>query len=218
MANVALIAGATGLVGISLLDLLLNSDRYSKVISLQRGKATLNHPKLLTIQTDFTNLDGIIVPTITDVFCCLGTTIKKAGSKEQFKKVDYVFPLALAQCAAKAGAAHFLVVTAMGANASSFFFYNNVKGELEEQLATIKDIKTISVVRPSLLLGKRTEKRTGESIGIIIAEGLNTVFKTGLGIPAKDVAKAMYVLAKDPKHTGIAYYSSSQLKEIAATA
>lgn len=218
MPHVALIAGATGLVGSSLLDLLLNSDRYSKVISLQRGKATLNHPKLITIQTDFTNLDGIVLPDITDVFCCLGTTIKKAGSKEQFKKVDYVFPLALAQRVAKANAKHFLIVTAMGADASSFFFYNKVKGELEEQLATIKNISTISVLRPSLLLGKRAEKRAGESIGIIIAEGLNTLFKAGVGTAANDVAKAMYVLAKDLKHKGITYYASSQIKELAATA
>jgi len=218
MPHVALIAGATGLVGSSLLDLLLNSDRYSKVISLQRGKATISHPKLITIQTDFTNLDGILVPTLTDVFCCLGTTIKKAGSKEQFKKVDYAFPLALAQCAAKANAAHFLVVTSMGANASSFFFYNKVKGELEEQLATIKNIPSISVLRPSLLLGKRAEKRAGESVGIIIAEGLNTVFKAGIGTPASDVAKAMYVLANDPTQKGITYYASSQIKELAASA
>jgi uncharacterized protein YbjT (DUF2867 family) len=218
MSNVALIAGATGLVGSSLLDELLNSDRYSKVISLQRGQATVSHPKLVIIQTDFTNLDELILPAITDVFCCLGTTIKKAGSKEQFKKVDYAFPLALAQCAAKANATHFLIVTAMGANASSFFFYNKVKGELEEQLAAFKGIPGISVLRPSLLLGKRIEKRAGESIGIILAEGLNSIFKTGLGIQAKDVSKAMYVLAKNPKHTGIAYYASSQLKEIAASA
>ena len=218
MSNVALIAGATGLVGSSLLDQLLNGDRYVKVISLQRSQATINHPRLVTIQTDFTNLDEMILPAVTDVFCCLGTTIKKAGSKEQFKKVDYSFPLALAHCAAKANAAHFLIVTAMGANASSFFFYNKVKGELEEQLAAIKNIPAISVLRPSLLIGKRSEKRTGESIGIILAEGINTIFKTDLGIQAKDVAKAMYVLAKDPKHTGIAYYSSSQLKEIAASA
>ena len=131
MSDVALIAGATGLVGSSLLDLLLNEDRYSKVISLQRSQGTMNHPKLVIIQTDFTNLDAIVLPDVTDVFCCLGTTIKKAGSKEQFKKVDYVFPLALAQRAAKANARHFLVITSMGADASSIFFYNKVKGELE---------------------------------------------------------------------------------------
>lgn len=216
MSNVALIAGGTGLVGNLLLDQLLNSDRYSTVISLQRGQAVISHSKLVTIQTDFTNLDKLILPDVTDVFCCLGTTIKKAGSKEQFKKVDYSFPLALANAAAKAHATHFLIVTAMGANASSFFFYNKVKGEVEQQLAAFKGIPTISVLRPSLLLGKRAEARAGESIGIILAEGVNSIFKAGLGIQAKDVAKAMYVLAKDPKHTGIAYYSSSQLKEIAA--
>ena len=218
MSNVALIAGATGLVGSSLLDLLLNDDRYSKVISLQRSQATLIHPKLVTIQTDFTDLEGIALPTITDVFCCLGTTIKNAGSKEQFRKVDYSFPLALARCATKVNAANFLVITSMGANASSNFFYNKVKGELEEQLVAIKDIPTISVLRPSLLLGKRTEKRIGESVGIAMIEVINKIFKTDIGIQSKDVSKAMYILAKHSKQKGITFYSSTQIKEIAASA
>jgi len=218
MSNVALIAGATGLVGGSLLELLLKDNHYEKVISLQRGQATLIHPKLVTIQTDFTNLDELILPNVTDVFCCLGTTIKKAGSKEQFKKVDYSFPLALAECGGKAHAKHFLIITAMGANASSYFFYNKVKGELEETLAAFKGISTISIFRPSLLLGKRIEKRAGESIGIILAEGVNKIFKTDIGIQAKDVSKAMYSIAKYPKQTGTTYYASTQIKEIAASA
>lgn len=219
MSNVALIAGATGLVGSSLLDLLLNDNRYSTVISLQRNHAALSHPKLVVIQTDFTNLDEITLPEITDVFCCLGTTIKKAGSKEQFKKVDYTFPLVLAQRAARANAAHLLVVTAMGANASSFFFYNKVKGELEEQLATFKDIPIISVLRPSLLLGDRVEKRIGESIGIVLVQGINKVLKTDIGIQSKDVSKAMHQLAKEAVHkSGMSFYSSSQIKEIASKA
>ena len=113
MSNVALIAGATGLVGGSLLELLLQNDHYEKVISLQHSQAILIHPKLVTIETDFTDLEAISLPTVTDVFCCLGTTIKKAGSKEQFRKVDYSFPLALAQRVAKANTIHFLVISAM---------------------------------------------------------------------------------------------------------
>jgi uncharacterized protein YbjT (DUF2867 family) len=218
MSDVALIAGATGLVGSSLLDLLLKSDRYSKVISLQRGHAKVTNPKLVTIQTDFTNLDSIILPDVTEVFCCLGTTIKKAGSKEQFRKVDYEFPLALAKLGAKAHAKHFLIVTAMGANASSFFFYNKVKGEVEQQLSVLTGIPAVSVLRPSLLLGKRAEKRTGESIGIVLAEGINNLFKTSIGIQAADVAKAMYALAKKSKQKGITYYASNRIKEIAASA
>ena len=218
MSNVALIAGATGLVGGSLLELLLQDDHYEKVISLQRGQAILIHPKLVTIETDFTDLEEILLPIVTNVFCCLGTTIKNAGSKEQFRKVDYIFPLALARCAAKANAANFLIITSMGANASSNFFYNKVKGELEDQLALIKDIPTISVLRPSLLLGKRVEKRIGESVGIALIEGINKVFKTDIGIQSKVVSKAMYILAKHAKQKGITFYSSTQIKEIAASA
>lgn len=214
MSNVALIAGATGLVGNDLLELLLKSNYYTQVISLQRAQSTLSHPKLLTIQTDFSNLEELNIPTVSDVFCCLGTTIKKAGSKEQFSNVDLEFPLALAHTAEKAGARHFLIITAMGADEKSLFFYNQVKGKVENAISALRALPRVSILRPSLLMGHRKEKRFGEGIGTAFAKLLNPLMIGSLqkyqGIEAADVAKAMYVLAVHTQETGVHIYSSDQ--------
>jgi len=221
MSKVALIAGTTGLVGESLLALLLEYNYYSKVISLQRGQAFFSHPKLVTIQTDFTNLEQMNLPQVTDVFCCLGTTIKKAGSKEHFKRVDFQYPLELAHLALKFGAAHFLIITAMGANEKSFFFYNQVKGEIENRLSELTLLPRLSIIRPSLLLGKRKEKRLGEGIGSNLAALLKPVMVGSLkkyqGIEATDVAKAMYAIATQSSAAGVKIYLSDELKNIAQT-
>ncbi|WP_299250866.1 NAD-dependent epimerase/dehydratase family protein [uncultured Cytophaga sp.] len=217
MSKVALIAGASGLVGSSLVELLLNGAEYSQVISLQRGPSSLMHPKLKVIQIDFDALDAVSLPAITDVYCCLGTTIKKAGSKEAFKKIDYAYPLALAKLGASYGAKHFIIITAMGANSSSFIFYSKVKGELQDDLAKNQVIPEISIVQPSLLLGHRTDARVGEGIGIKIATTLNKFFHSGIGIQAADVAKAMYVIGTQYNKKGTQQYRSSELKKIAAT-
>ncbi len=218
MSNVALIVGATGLVGSAVLDLLLKSEHYSKVISLQRKQTTITHSKLVTIYTNFSNLDELMLPNCSDIFCCLGTTIKIAGSKEQFKKVDYEFPLAIAQRSVKLNAKHFLVVTAMGANSKSLIFYNKVKGQLEDELILLTGIPQISILKPSLLLGNRIETRVGESFGIKIANAINVVFKNSVGIQSTDVAKAMLSIAIHSKKSGVCNYSSEQLKIQAVTA
>ena len=221
MSKVALIAGATGLVGESVLALLLEYDYYSKVISLQRGKAFYSHPKLVTIQTDFTNLDQINIPDITDVFCCLGTTIKKAGSKDQFKRVDFQYPLDLAHLAVQFRASHFLIITAMGADEKSLFFYNQVKGAIENRLSELTSLPRLSILRPSLLLGKRKEKRMGEGIGSGLAALLKPIMVGSLkkyqGIEATDVAKAMYAIATQSSVAGVKIYRSDELKNIAQT-
>ncbi|ABG59056.1 hypothetical protein [Cytophaga hutchinsonii] len=218
MSNIALIAGASGLVGNALISLLLEGEHYSKVISLQRGHALLEHPKLVTIQTDFNNLQQLDVPPLTDVFCCLGTTIKKAGSKEQFKRVDFQYPLDLAHLAIKSGASHFLIITAMGADEKSFFFYNQVKGEIENRLSALTTLPRLSIIRPSLLLGQRKEKCLGEGIGSFLATVLNPLMKGSLkkyqGIQATDVAKAMYRIATSIAGNGITVYPSDELKNI----
>jgi uncharacterized protein YbjT (DUF2867 family) len=217
MSKVALIAGATGLVGRSLLDLLLNGEDYSQVISIQRSASTMKHPKLSIIQTNFDELDTAALPQINDVYCCLGTTIKKAGSKEVFKKIDYGYPIALAKLGARYHAKHFIVITAMGASSTSLFFYNKVKGELQDNLAKNQIIPQISIIQPSLLLGNRSENRIGEGVGITFATVLNKFFRLGIGIQAKDVAKAMYVIGTQFNKNGLTCYHSTELKEIAAT-
>lgn len=216
MSKVALIAGATGLVGSELLKLLLENTQYAQVISLQRNPATIIHPKLITVQTDFSNLQDISIPNITDAFCCLGTTIKKAGSKKQFEKIDLDLPLAIANRLIQAGLQHYVVISSMGANATSFFFYNQVKGRLEMKLAELIEIAKITIVRPSLLIGERKEKRIGEAIGIRIASRIKKIIGVQIGIESSDVAKAMVQIAEERTSFGIQIYESNALKKLAS--
>lgn len=155
----ALIAGASGLTGSCLLGELLAAERYSKVIVYVRRTMGIEHPKLEEKLVDFETLqEGVFAD---DVFCCLGTTIKKAGSKEAFRKVDLDYPVKLANLQYKAGATQFLVVSAMGAAIDSTIFYSKIKGEMEAAVQTC-DYTTVCILRPSLIMGNRKEKRTGE--------------------------------------------------------
>lgn len=194
----ALIAGYTGLVGGELLDLLLKSDKYEKVIALGRRDIDLEHPKLVQQQVDFDNLQ--LTEGVNDVFCCLGTTIKQAGSKENFRRVDFQYPVNLAVEAKAKGASVYLLVSANGASKSSAFFYNQVKGEVEEAIEKIGFDK-LEIVRPSLLLGNRKESRLAEDIGKTIMQIFGFLFvgplKNVKGIRASSVAAAMLSFAND---------------------
>src|SRR2546422_227594 len=127
----ALLAGATGLVGGHVLRLLLADESYQKITVLSRRGLPVTSPKLQQRLIDFDHLADLDVPRVDDVFCCLGTTIKKAGSQEAFRKVDFGYVEALARIAARAGAKQFLLVSAIGADAKSRVFYSRVKGETE---------------------------------------------------------------------------------------
>lgn len=158
----AVIAGASGLVGSALLPMLLQSEEYDKIISLGRNTLPFEHPKLQQIQTNFSDLDALTLQC-DDVFCCLGTTIRTAGSKEQFKKVDHDFPLELAKAALKNGAKSYTIITAIASDENSRWFYSQVKGKLENELKTL-GFKNLNILRPSMLLGPRKEFRLGEWI------------------------------------------------------
>jgi uncharacterized protein YbjT (DUF2867 family) len=176
MAKTALIIGATGLVGEECLNELLNSVAYEKVIALTRTKILSKKAKLLNIVTDFENLESIAAQLkADDVFCSMGTTIGKAGSKEAFRKVDYEIPLQVATIAKKNGAKKFILVSSLGANPASPVFYSKVKGELEEALKKMK-FDWLFILQPSILLGNRKEKRTGEAIGQFVAEKFSFLF------------------------------------------
>lgn len=163
MKKTALIIGASGLVGGALLAKLLASPAYETVKVLLRAPLKIADLKLQTILFDFDNPDASKV-VADDVFCCLGTTIKRAGSKVAFRKVDFDYPILIAQLAKLNGAQRFSIVTAMGADAHSSIFYNQVKGEVEQKLAKF-DFESLLIFRPSLLLGNRPERRFGEQIG-----------------------------------------------------
>jgi uncharacterized protein YbjT (DUF2867 family) len=215
----ALIAGATGLVGRQLLQQLLEDPHYSRIYMLTRRKIELAHPKLEQLVVDFDQLeDQNDFVQAQDVFCCLGTTMKKAGSKEAFRKVDYEYPLALAKLAAAKGASQFLLVTAMGANKGSLFFYNRVKGEVEEAVCKINQYKSIHVFRPSLLLGNRKEDRRGEGLAQRITKVIRPLligpFRAYRPIKAKDVARGM-LQAAHSEARGVHLHASEEIKKLA---
>ncbi len=196
----ALVAGATGLIGQQLVDELLQLDNYSEVRVLVRGPIEKHHPKLIKVLFDFDHPDVSLVQG-DDVFCCLGTTMKKAGSKEAFFIVDHDYPLQIARAAIQNGSNQYLIVTAMGADPSSSFFYNRVKGKLEEDLKKV-GFSALHIFRPSLLLGNREEKRLGEKIGEAVMNFFNPLMvgplKKYRAIDSAKVAKAMVIAAQDP--------------------
>ncbi|AKD02225.1 oxidoreductase [Pontibacter korlensis] len=196
----ALIAGASGLVGGHLISLLLKSERYSQIISVGRHELPLIHPKLDQQIVNFDKIKDYAADMVADdVFCCLGTTIKKAGSKENFYKVDHTYVTQLAETTARKGAIQFLVVSAMGADPASFVFYNKVKGEMERDVQQ-QPFNSIHIFRPSLLLGERDEKRTGEDLAGKLMKPLSGLMVGPLEkykpVEAEAVAKAMLAAAK----------------------
>jgi uncharacterized protein YbjT (DUF2867 family) len=163
----ALVAGATGLVGRHVLELLLEQNTYGNVIAFGRRKPELEHPRLISLTGDLNKpekaLDGY---KIDDIYCCLGTTLKKAGSRPAFFKVDYEYAVSLAEYALDNGAGQFLLVSSIGADMKSSSFYLRVKGQLENMLKTL-NYRGIHILRPSLLTGERRESRPVEKYGKI---------------------------------------------------
>lgn len=174
----AIIAGASGLTGSFLLQLLLNSDRYSEVKALVRRPLAIEHPILKQVTWDFENPNPEEIRA-DHVYCSLGTTMKKAGSKEKFRKVDYEYPLQLARMAYDRGTKKIALVSAVGANSKSMFFYNKVKGKLEEDLKKIP-FEAIYIFRPSMLLGSRQEFRLGEEAGKAVMKTFSFILPDNL--------------------------------------
>ncbi len=209
----ALIAGASGLVGNYLLRMLLQSDRYSKVIAVVRKPMAIQDPKLEQRIVDFNKLAVTSGLFADDIFCCLGTTMKKAGSKEKFYQVDYTYVVELAKATAAQFASQFLVISSMGANKDSVFYYNRVKGEMEEAIKKAP-FTAVHIFRPSLLTGNREEKRIGEKVGEVLMGGFRFAMQGPLrkyrAIPARTVAKAMLQMAID-SGGGIKIHESDEI-------
>ncbi len=159
----AIVLGATGLIGKKVTEHLLKNDTYSTVIILVRKPLNINHPKLKQHIFNYDAIDNTLLKG-DDLFCCLGTTIKTAGSKEAFRKVDLDYVVNVAKASKGNGINHFAVISAMGANKNSIVFYNQIKGEMEESIKAI-GFNSTYIIRPSLLLGDRKEFRFGELIG-----------------------------------------------------
>jgi len=210
----ALVAGASGLVGGYLLDALLEAPQYREVHSLGRRPLPKQHPKLVQHTVDFARLGGETLPPAQEAFCCLGTTIKKAGSQESFRAVDHDAVLAFASAAKKAGVQRFLVVTALGSDARSRVFYNRVKGETEEALKAM-GFESLVILQPSLLLGERAESRPGERAAIIASRVLAPLLRplASRPIEARTVARAMVALAHAAPQ-GVRVAPSGELQQL----
>jgi uncharacterized protein YbjT (DUF2867 family) len=191
----AVVAGPTGLVGSRLLDILLREPQYRRVVALSR-RALEPEPRLEVVDADYDRLDHVLAKVTSadgpiDVFCCLGTTIGRAGSKEAFRRVDRDYVLALGRWAFGARAHRMIVISAAGADPASSVFYSRVKGETERDLAALR-LRSLVIVRPSLLSGQRDEFRLGERLALIAARPFRGLIPAGVRpIDAADVAQAM---------------------------
>lgn len=194
----AVILGATGLIGGELIKQLANSPDY-KNIEVWVRKPSNNWPT--NVIERVVNFDKLEKEQITAdaLFCCLGTTIKKAGSKEAFEKVDYEYPSKAAELAKKAKVPLFAIVTAMGSDMNSSIFYNKVKGKVENDLIQL-DLDHLGIFRPSMLLGDRAEFRLGEAMGKVFMKIMKPLIpKKYQAIRASRVALAMLKYASKPQ-------------------
>lgn len=206
------LVGATGLVGRETLKVLLADASVSRVVAWVRKPTGVQHTKLTERVIDFEQLDAAYAGERADAaICCLGTTIKVAGSQQQFKRVDHDYPLAFARAGLAAGAKQMAVVTAMGSSAKSSIFYNRVKGELEEALAALS-FEALAIARPSLLIGERAESRLGEKLFAPLSKLLPARYK---GIEGKTVARALLTLLKEPT-SGKRVVLSDELQRLGA--
>jgi uncharacterized protein YbjT (DUF2867 family) len=212
----AVLAGATGLVGGHVLNLLLNDPAFTTIKVVTRKSLNKNDPKLKEIIVDFDKLENYAAQLDGDImFCCLGTTIKVAGSQAAFKKVDYEYPYRLAQITKVHGAKKYILVSALGSGKNSLVFYNRVKGELEEAVEKLQ-FDAFHVIQPSLIIGERAEARMGEGL----AQKLSPLFdKLMMGplekyksIKAEQIAKAMIAIAKTDV-TGTVRHESNELQK-----
>jgi len=215
----ALVAGASGLVGSQVLRLLLEDPAYSRVTLLARRELPLSHKKLEQRIASFDRLAQIAdFPRVHDVFCCLGTTMKQAGSPDAFRKVDFTYVVELARVAVRHRASQFLVVTAVGADPQSRILYSRVKGDAEEALRRLQ-FESIQIFRPSLVVGARAQSRLAERVarllGLLVGWALVGPLSRYRPIKAEALARAMVRVARDaPRGTHV--YESKEIRRHAA--
>ena len=213
----ALVVGATGLVGSNLVKLLCESEEYAAVNVISRRPLDYFHKKLVVTVREFDQIAEQDIEFAHEVYCCLGTTIKKAGSRPAFEKVDFEYPMTIAALAKNRGIGHFIVISAMGADEKALAYYSRVKGKLEKELIKM-DFPQLSIVRPSLIIGDRQEFRLGETIGAKLLAVVNPLLvgrlKKARSIPANQIALAMMVIALYGKKEKVSIYQSDELLEM----
>lgn len=207
-----LLAGASGLVGSHILQLLLLDDSVSEIHVLARRGLSFQHEKIKLHLVNFSVLPNL--PKVDEIYLALGTTIKQAGSREAFEAIDLEANLAIARAGFAAGAKRLGLVSAMGASSDSMLFYNRIKGQLEDQLATIPFVSLV-IARPSFLLGNREElnqpKRYAESVGIFLFKFLNPLLPRNLrAVDAFKVALSLVTLT--PNNSGRKILQSGEIQ------
>ena len=212
-----LVIGATGLVGNFITLKLLDDNRYKKVKVFVRRSLKINHPKLEEHIIDFEKIEAWKDQLIGDeLYSALGTTIKKAGSKDAQYKIDYTYQYEVAKAASQNGVLKYLLVSSAGANYKSGNFYLRTKGKLDEVVQQLS-FKQIFIFRPSILTGERNEKRFGESLGIKIAGTITKLIpalKKYRPVEAKRVAEAMIKSANQELSDKIKIYQPNEIFEI----
>ncbi len=222
--KIALVVGATGLIGRHLVQELLYSKVYSKVHVISRRTLGFEHPNLKEHLVNFDDLPAYFTKDFAsaegikghDFFCCLGTTMKKAKTKANFRKVDFDYPLKTAELAIEHGYKQMILVSSVGADAKSFFFYSQVKGELEEAIMKMR-FWAIHIMRPSVLIGARKEHRFGETfaagLGKIVRGIAGNRFAKYQPIEGAVVAQKM-LRAAQLTNPGVHIYESQKLQEL----
>ena len=220
MRRTALVLGATGLVGQLLLRRLIDNRSYARVIVYCRRKLELAHPKLGVQVIDFGALSDAPASGADDVFCCIGTTLKQAGSRAAFFDVDAEYPAVLAEKTRREGAQRFLLISAVGASSRSTSFYLRTKAEAERRVA-LAAFEATHVFRPSVLLGERAERRVLETLSarLLIAGNwaLGGALRRYRGIAAPVVAAAMESAALSPL-TGLNIHHYDEMQRLAGSA
>ncbi len=198
MNKTAIVLGATGLVGSELLQQLLIDGSFSQILVFTRRALEISHPKLKNEVIDFNNPDSWIEKVKGDVlFSAFGTTIKKAGTKENQWKIDYTYQYQMAQAARKNGVPAMVLVSSAGASANSKIFYSRMKGELDRDVKALA-FERLTIIKPSILAGHRNEKRVGETFGLLMGKLLGKMpyLNKYQSIQAYTVAKAMVQASK----------------------
>lgn len=213
----AIIIGATGLTGSLLTEKLLADPDYSEVITLVRQPTALQHPKLTQVKVDFADKKALEKELRGEVlFCCIGTTIGKAGSQERFLEVDYDIPVTCATIAAANQVGKMVLISSIGADARSGNFYLKTKGRVEEALSQLP-FKALHIFQPGVLMGNRLEKRPAERIAIVLSPLINLLLWGPMakyrGIDIAVLTQAMAQVAKQ-EVVGVSRYTWREIKSV----
>ncbi len=213
----AIVFGATGLTGSNLTEELANTGAYDKILIFTRSKSHVTNPKIREIEFDITNIEAVKEEIKgDDLFCCLGTTIKKAGSQEAFRKVDFDAPAKIASIGAENGVKQFIVISSIGADPGSRNFYLRTKGQMEQAVQK-EHFRAVAILRPSMITGKRNEYRLAEEAGKMIFRPLEKLLFGRLrkyrSIKAKTIARAMVNIALTPQDKIV--FESHEIQKLA---